>query len=119
MRRRFGRLRRPLALTRREREVERVPAAVGSGYADRAAVALDDPPADREPEAGAFLAALPAHALERLEDAAAVLERDRGPFAPNREAPLAELSCGVDADQPRSARAVLERVEDQVGEDTG
>ena len=72
----------------RQREREPVVAAIGGADADLTAVALDDATADRQAEAGAVRAALAAATVERLEDALAVLDRDRRTLALDGEPPV-------------------------------
>src|SRR3954453_5623931 len=60
-------------------EAEHGPAPVAVVDPDPPAVALDDPAADREPDARALVALAVVQALEHLEDAVAVLGLDADP----------------------------------------
>src|SRR4051794_6414237 len=80
--------------------------------ADRAAVQLDDPPRDREAEAGAAARARRVRTVEALEDAAAVARRDPGPLVdhPELDAPSAR-------DRTDDDLAAVGRVPDGVGDE--
>ena len=91
--------------------------AVGGLDADAATVPLDDLAADRQAEAGPARAALVAAAPVGLEDALAILGRDRPALALDEEAPAVGVPSRDDADRRPLARPELERVREQVRED--
>src|SRR5690606_36229640 len=79
---------------------------------NRSAVCLDDLTRDPEPEPEPTVVPVRNRALEALEDAPLLLERDPDPVIPNHQARAAVR--GEHADLDRLARAVLEGVAEQV-----
>src|SRR5262245_58020998 len=100
-------------LSGRQDEVERV--AVGLRLdADRAAHAVDQAGADRQPEAGARGPALARDAAPRLEDALRLVGGERGALAGHDQLPALLAALRADLHEAAVARAVLERVGEQV-----
>src|SRR6185312_320382 len=82
---------------------------------DRAAVALDDLLADRQPQPAALVFAGAVQPLERLEDTPAVLLGDADAVVAHGEAPdIVRLGLCVDFDHRRGHFAVFQPVADQV-----
>ena len=106
-------------LRRRQREPEGVVPAVGGLDAHAATVPHDDLAADGQAEAGPARAALVAAAPVRLEDALAILGRDRPSLALDQKAPAVGVPTRDDADLRPLARPELERVREQVRKDRG
>src|SRR5690606_34353214 len=108
--------RRASRLCDRDRETERAPHADRARDPDPAAVRLDDPPADREPEAGAGASGLERRPPERREEVRDRIFRDPDARVLDREDDLLAVRLRGDRD-PAALGRELDRVPDQVLEE--
>src|SRR5688572_11280122 len=84
----------PARCSRRQSEEEAVGRAVRRDYADLPAVALDEPPYDREADSRSSDAPLPAAAPPGIEDPLPLSRRDHGPVAGDLQDPVCLVAHG-------------------------
>jgi hypothetical protein len=102
------------SLERGDREVKAVAAGARGGYADFSVVTRYECAADRQAESGAGDATLMSPSSVGLEDALAVLFRDRRSAACDRNPPVSPFSARFDPDLALAARPVAQRVHEEI-----